>query len=160
VGPVCQRQCHAAPRPDWMLWVAVSECTGRLKSCSDSAVRTAAVHTHARALDRAAARARLTPRATSRPPSAVPTAPRPKHLCPTPRTRSVRSRRRRILAVDAAVYTAAPMSASRPPYLAPSIALTLSHVPVACRRGADVHARRATRGRRLRRRAAPSSTLR
>jgi hypothetical protein len=57
-----------------------------------------------------------------------------------PRARSVQSRRRRIRAVDIAVYTAAPVSASRPPYLAPPTALTLSHVPVARCRGADVHA--------------------
>jgi hypothetical protein len=67
VGSACQRQCRAAPSPDWLLWAAVSERAGRLKSRSDGAVRTAAVRTHARAPDRAAARARLAPHAASRP---------------------------------------------------------------------------------------------
>jgi hypothetical protein len=74
VGPTCQWQCRATSSPDWLLWVAVSECAGRLKSRSDSAVRTAAVRTHARAPDRATARVRFAPRTASRPPSAVPTA--------------------------------------------------------------------------------------
>jgi hypothetical protein len=164
VGPACQRQCRAVPSPDWLLWAAVSERAGWLKSHSDSTVRIAAVRTHARAPDRAAARARLAPRVVSQPPSAVPTAPRPDHRCPTPHARPVRSRR--VSAVDAAVYSAAPVSASPPGYLAPSTALTLSPVTAAHRRSSpshradEVHARRATRRRCLRRRAALSSTLR
>jgi hypothetical protein len=39
---------------------------------------------------------------------------RPDRRCPTPRARPVRSRRRRVRAVDATVYTAAPVSVSPP----------------------------------------------
>jgi hypothetical protein len=134
----------------------VSEHAGRLKSRSDSAVQTTAVRTHARAPDRAAARAR--------PSRHVPTVPRPDRCCPMPRARPVRSRRRRIRAVDAAVYTAAPVSASPPPPVSRASdhanPLTRPHSSPLSHRAVDVHARRATRRRRLRRRVAPSSTLR
>jgi hypothetical protein len=66
VGPACQWQCRAAPSPDWLLWAAVSERAGWLKSRSDSVVQTVAVRTHAQAPDRAAARTRPAPRAASR----------------------------------------------------------------------------------------------
>jgi hypothetical protein len=46
--PSSQRQCRAAPCPDWLPGAAVSERSGRLKSRSDSTVRTAAVRTHRR----------------------------------------------------------------------------------------------------------------
>jgi hypothetical protein len=42
---------------------------------------------------------------------ASPLAPRPDRRCPTPRARPGRSHRRRVRAVDAAVYTAAPLAA-------------------------------------------------
>jgi hypothetical protein len=117
------------PSSNWLLWVAVSERTGRLKSRSDSAVRTAAVRTHARAPDRAAARARLTPRAAFRPPSAILTAQRLDRRCPTPRARPVRSQRRRIRAVDAAVYTAVPLAAGRRRAAVPPDAAIYAVVP-------------------------------
>jgi hypothetical protein len=133
VGPACQRQCRAAPSPDWLLWAAVSERAGRLKSRSDSAVWTAAVRTHVELptapLPEIASPLASRPdhrpdRAASRPPLSDTTrSPGPK---PTP---SHPSRRRRRLhhRVDECV-------APHPSYLAPLTALTLSPIPVARRR--------------------------
>jgi hypothetical protein len=88
--------------PDWLPWVAVSECARRLKSRSDSAVQTTAARTH-----------RPPRRPTPLPECADPRRCSNVPLCLAIPTTAVRSRHRPIRAVaavpeavDAAVYTA------------------------------------------------------
>jgi hypothetical protein len=170
VGPTCQRQCRAASSPDWLLWAAVSECAGWLKSRSDSAVRTAAVRTHARAPDRATARVRLAPRTASRPPLSdatrspgpKPTPSRPSHRrhllhrCAA-RCRSSPSHRAADVHARPAVYAVIHASVSRATFSPP-----VSRASVRRRREAAVQRRRRTlhhRARHARSRCASRAAL-